>query len=201
MKRILPFFSYFFHPIFTAVFASLVYFILTPRYFVYEVIYLYIMQILVVTVLIPLACFYLLLMLQKIDSIMVPSVSQRKIPLILHILLLGMLILKSTTLDAIPELFYFYLGSMISSGVALLLVFFHKKASLHMLGMASLTVFSISCCLHFQSKEVVFIALLLFCNGLVASSRLLMKAHTANELILGYLTGLLPQLFLLFFWL
>ncbi|MGH2665890.1 hypothetical protein [Flavobacterium sp.] len=140
-------------------------------------------------------------MLQKIDSIMVPSVSQRKIPLLLHIVLLAMLILKSTSIDAIPELFYFYLGSIISSGLALLLVVFNRKASLHMLGMASLTVFSISCCLHFQAKEVVFIALLLLCNGLVASSRLFMKAHTTNELILGYLIGLFPQLFLLFFWL
>jgi membrane-associated phospholipid phosphatase len=140
-------------------------------------------------------------MLGKIDSMMVTKVAQRKTPLVLHIVLLTVLITKSITKDTFPELFYFFLGSIISSIVALILVYFHKKTSLHMLGMAALTVFCISCCIHFQVREVVFISLLLFCNGLVASSRLFMKAHSTKEVILGYLIGLFPQLLLLFFWL
>ena len=140
-------------------------------------------------------------MLGKIDSVMVTNVSQRKIPLIIHILLLSVLIVKSITRETIPELFYFFLGSIISSAIALLLVYFSKKVSLHMLGMASLTVFCIGSCMHFQVREVIIISTLLFCNGLVASSRLYMKAHTTKELVLGYLIGLFPQLLLLFFWL
>lgn len=201
MKKTLPFFSYFFHPLFTAVMAAVFYFLITNRYFPYEITYLYIIQILLVTVFIPLAIFYLLIISKKIESMMAPKVSERRIPLLLHILLLGILITQSVTKESIPELFYFFLGCMMSSFLALLLVFFQKKASLHMLGMASLTAFCISCSIHFQTKEVVFISLLLFCNGLVASSRLFMKAHSTNELIIGYLIGLFPQLFLLFFWL
>ncbi|MEO8234959.1 MAG: hypothetical protein ABI549_06045 [Flavobacterium sp.] len=109
--------------------------------------------------------------------------------------------MKSITKEVIPELFYFFLGSIISSVIALLLVYLKKKASLHMLGISSLTVFCISCCIHFQVREVLIISLLLLCNGLVASSRLYMKAHTTKELVLGYLIGLFPQLLLLFFWL
>lgn len=202
MKRILPFFSYLFHPIFISVLATVFYFfVTTDRYFVYETIYLYIIQVLLVTVFIPLSIFYLLIMLGKIDSVMVTNVSQRKIPLVIHIILLSILIIKSITKESIIELFYFFLGSIISSLIALMLAYFSKKISLHMLGMASLTVFCVSICIHFQVHEVIIISTLLFCNGLVASSRLYMKAHTTRELILGYLIGLFPQLLLLFFWL
>jgi hypothetical protein len=201
LKKILPFFSYFFHPLFIAVFATVFYFLMTNRYFAYEIIYLYIIQILLVTVFIPLAIFYLLVVSKKIESMMAPKVAERRIPLIMHIVLLTVLITQSVTKATIPELFYFFLGSMISSCMALILVFCRKKASLHMLGMASLTIFCIASCIHFQTREVLIITLLLFCNGLVASSRLFMKAHTANELVIGYVIGLLPQLFLLFLWL
>jgi hypothetical protein len=132
---------------------------------------------------------------------MVTHVSQRKIPLIIHILLLFVLILKSITLDNIPELYYFFVGSIMSSLIALILVFFRKKASLHMLGIGALTVFCISTSVYFHANDRVAIAVLLLCNGFVASSRLYMKAHTIKELVAGYVIGILPQLILLFFWL
>jgi membrane-associated phospholipid phosphatase len=202
VKKTLPFFSYLFHPIFISVFAALFYFfVITDRYFLYENVYLYVIQILLLTVFIPLAFFYLLIMLGKIDSIMISNVDQRKIPLFLQVVLLSVLIFKSITLDNLPELFYFYLGSIISSAFALILAFFNRKVSLHMMGIASLTIFCISASMHFQIKPIVFISLLLFCNGLVASSRLYMKAHSINEIIVGYLIGLIPQLLLLLFWL
>lgn len=201
MKKILPFFSYAFHPIFISVFAVLFFFITTTGYFNYETIYLYLIQTLIITVFIPLAIFYLLVTLNKIDSIMVTNVTQRKIPLVIQIALLGTLIFKSFTLDVSPELFYFFLGSIISSAIALVLVFFEKKVSLHMLGMASITAFCIASFIHFGIKNTYFIGALLFCNGCVASSRLVMKAHTTAELTLGYVIGLIPQLLLLFFWL
>jgi hypothetical protein len=38
-------------------------------------------------------------------------------------------------------------------------------------------------------------------NGVVASSRLEMKAHTPKELVIGFLLGIIPQLLLLHLWL
>jgi len=132
---------------------------------------------------------------------MVTDVAQRKIPLVIQTALFGTLIFKSFTEEVSTELYHFFLGSMISSTIALLLVFYKKKVSLHMLGMASLTVFCIGCFMHFGIKNVYFVSGLLLCNGLVASSRFEMKAHTLTELALGYVIGLIPQLVLLFFWL
>ena len=201
MKKTLPFFSYLFHPIFISVFATVFYFLVSERYFIYETIFLYIIQVLIVTVFIPLIFFYLLIIAKKIDSIMIDNVSQRKIPLFIQVILLSILISKTFTLEAIPELYYFFLGSIFSSVCALILVFFKQKISLHMLGISALTVFCIACSIHFQIRAVLFVSILLFCNGIVASSRLYLKAHSSQELISGYLIGMTPQVFLLYFWL
>ena len=201
MKKILSFFSYFFHPIFTAVFASLLYFTSCQKHFDYQIIYLYLLQILLLTVFIPLGFFYFLIAMGKIDSIMVTKVSQRKIPLVIHIVLLVVLIKKSITVENIPELYYFLLGCLVSSLMALVLVYFNIKSSLHMLGIAGLTIFYIGLNLHFNLQNYFGIVLILLCNGLVASSRLQMKAHNYKELFLGYLVGIIPQTFLLWYWL
>lgn len=201
MKKILPFFSYLFHPLFTGIFAALFYFYHCERHFEYQIVYLYLIQILLLTVFVPLGVFYLLISLGKIDSIMVSKVSERKIPLLIHILLLNVLIQFSITREQIPELYFFFLASIISSLIALVFIFFKIKSSLHMLGMATLTVFFIGLSVHFNQLNYVVIAILLLCNGIVATSRLYMKAHTYFELFLGYLIGLIPQVIFLWYWL
>jgi hypothetical protein len=197
LKKILPVFSYIFHPIFISVFAVLYYFLVTNGYYNYETVYLYVIQTLIITVFIPIACFYLLVTLKKIDSIMVTNVSQRKIPLFIQILLCIALIIKSFTPINLPELFFFFLASIFSSAIALTLAFYHKKISLHMLGMASLTVFCVFCSLKFGFKNITFLSTLIALNGFVASSRLTMKAHTKTELILGFIIGAIPQIIIL----
>lgn len=200
-KKVLPFFSYAFHPIFISVFAVLFYFIVSTDYYNYETIYLFLLQTLIITVFLPLAIFYLLVHLKKIDSVMVTNVKQRKIPLFLQLILIAFIIVKTFRLDNFPELFYFFLGNAISSFIAFILVFWKQKISLHMLAMASLTIFCICCSIHFGAKAYYFITILLLCNGLVATSRLYMKAHTMKEIVLGYCIGLFPQLAVLGMWL
>lgn len=202
MKKILPFFSYLFHPLFVPIFALVFYYALqTDRYFSYDEIYIHLIQVLVITVFIPLMVFYLLLINRRIDSIMVADVGQRKIPLFLHIVLLLLLLSKTTTKGSFPELYYFFLGSVVSSGFALLFTFFNKKVSLHMLGITSLSVFVISLSYHFNYHSLVLGTMILLCSGLVGSSRLVMKAHNPIELIMGTIIGISPQLYLLLFWL
>ena len=163
--------------------------------------YLFLIQIIIITILIPISLFYLLLTLGKIDSIMVPELSQRKFPLLIQILLLVILIQKSITIDRVYELFFFFIGAIISTFLALLLLFFNKKASLHMLGISSLTTFVIGLSIYNEVNLIYTISLLVLCNGFVASSRLVMRAHTLKELIIGFLCGVIPQLILFKFWL
>ncbi len=131
---------------------------------------------------------------------MLAELSQRKIPLFLQCILFYILISKSITIDAIPEMFFFFGGAMISSFLALVLIFFRIKASLHMLGMSALTAFVIGLSFHNETNVLLIIVGLVALNGLVASSRLEMKAHTASELAIGFFCGIVPQIALYYCW-
>lgn len=201
MKKFLAIFSYALHPIFISVYAVLLYFFLTDRYHSYQELFLIMVQIIILTILIPISIFYFLMTLGKADSIMIKQISQRKIPLFVNALLLYILITQSIRVEIIPELYYFFFGALASTILTFLLIFTNLKASIHMVGISALTVFIIGFSLHTQINHIYLVAIFLIITGLVASSRLSMKAHDSKELIAGFLVGILPQISLLYFWL
>jgi len=201
LKKILPLFSYLLHPLFIPLYGTLVYLFFSENYFENVQKYLMLIQIVLITILIPMLFIYLLKIIGKVDSIMVSDISQRKMPLMIQFFLMALLILKSITIDRVPELFFFFFGGMVSTFMALLLLFLRTKASIHMIGIGALTVFVIGLSIHNYSNMLVPISFLLLLNGVVASSRLAMKAHTAIELFIGFLLGWMPQLLLFYFWL
>lgn len=70
-----------------------------------------------------------------------------------------------------------------------------------MMGISALTIFVLGLSMHFQTPNVFAIAFLTVMNGFVASSRLVMKAHTSRELNIGLLIGIVPQILFLYLWL
>ncbi len=132
---------------------------------------------------------------------MIPLLSERKIPLLIQSFLLILLVRKSITLERYPELHFFLLGALLSTLLAMMLLFVKTKASLHMMGVSALTVFVFGLSLHYQTQNMFAITFLTITNGFVASSRLFMKAHTFKELIIGFLLGCIPQILLLYLWL
>ena len=201
MRKILPLFSYLFHPVFIPVLGTLAYFFWGKNYFEPAQQILIVLQIVIITILIPMAFIYLLKTLGKIDSIMIADLSQRKIPLVIQIVLMVVLLRQSITIDRIPELFFFFAGGILSALLTLILLFAKVKASLHMMGISALTVFTIALSLYNQVNLINVVAILLLANGLVAASRLEMKAHTGTELVIGFFFGITPQLLLLYCWL
>ena len=167
----------------------------------YQEVYLVIIQIVIITIFIPVTVYYLLLSLGRVDSIMLAHKNQRRLPLLFHAILLLILIRKSITIDYFPILYFFFLASFISTFWAFVFLFTRFKVSLHQLAIASFTVFAIGISLHYNVRMVGIVVPLILCNGIVASSRLEMKAHTSTELILGGLIGAIPQIGLMYFWL
>lgn len=201
MKRLLPTFSYIFHPLFIPVYVTLFYFFITKNFFYNHEIYLVFIQVLILTILLPISLFYLLRSLGLIRSKMMLDKKERKLPLAFYAVLLVVLLKQSFSEMVIPELYYYFVGSLISTLTALGLLLFNHKASLHMLGITSLTVFIISISAYYHIRFLNLIAFLIVCCGLVASSRLQAKAHTNSELVLGILLGIVPQVGLWFLWL
>jgi hypothetical protein len=201
MKKLLPFASYLFHPLFISLYAALIYFAATKNFYVSSEIFLYLIQIVIITILIPITLFFLLLSLGKIDSIMVEDLGQRRIPLLINASLLLLLIHKSITISNLPQLYFFFLGGAISTIIALIAIYLQTKISLHMIGITSLTSFIFGMSIHTQTNLTYTFAFFVVSIGWVASSRLVLKAHTIKELSLGFITGLVPQLILWRFWL
>lgn len=201
LKKILPVFSYLFHPIFIPVYTALFYFFCYDSYYTNSEKYLALFQIVIVTIVLPILIFFLLRTTGQVNSIMIADISQRKIPLVIQCFLTILLIRKSITIYHFPELYFFFLAGLLSTIIALILLFFKIKASLHMIAVSALTVFVIGLSIHNQTRNIDMIAFLVLMNGFVASSRLEMKAHTPKELVIGFVLGVFPQLFLLSFWL
>jgi hypothetical protein len=201
LKKILSLFSYVFHPVFIPVYATLFYLFSNNSYFLNQEKYFVLVQVLIITVLIPILFFFLLRATGKIGSIMAPLLSERKIPLLIQCFLIILLVRKGITVERYPELHFFLLGALFSTLFALLLLFVKTKASLHMMGISALTVFVFGLSVHYQSQNIFAITFLTIMNGFVASSRLVMKAHTSMELIIGVLLGSIPQILLLYLWL
>lgn len=182
-------------------YAALYFFFLNDSYFSNPEKYFAIIQIGVVTIALPVLFFFVLRSFGQIDSMMVADVSQRKIPLVILCFLIILLVRKSITFERFPELHFFFLGGLVSTMLALILSFFKTKASLHLMTISGLTLFIIGLSIHNQTQSTNMIAFLVLMNGVVASSRLEMKAHTVKELIIGLSIGIIPQLFLFRFWL
>lgn len=201
MEKFIRLFSYLFYPMFIPSYATLFYFLLAGKYFTNNELYLIFIQVLILTILLPVSIFYLLRSLGMVSSRMLSDKKERKLPLAINCLLLLMLTEYSFKEFHVKELYFYFLGLLISFSGALIMILRHVKASLHMMGIASLTAFAISLSMYYHVRLVVVIAFLIMCCGYVAASRLQAKAHTPAELIIGTFLGIVPQVALWYAWL
>lgn len=201
LKRILPLFSYLFHPIFISMYAALFYFFYKGEAFSeQEKIYI-LFQIALVTFVVPVLFFLFLRSTGNVKSVMLPEIAQRRIPLLLQCFLFILLAKRSVLLFRYPELHFFFLGGLFSAILALIISIFKIKASLHMMAMSGLTVFIIGLNMHLELYNPFWVAFLMLITGVVGSSRLEMNAHTYKELLIGLILGGLPQLLFMYLWL
>jgi hypothetical protein len=202
LVKVLPAFSYIFHPIFVSLYGTLFYFLIDQN-FTYELttIYLTLIQVSILTLFLPLALFFLLVSVGIVKSFTEATIKERRLPIAIQALLLFILLKFSVSLDYIPELYFYFLGGLISALLALLATLIKHKASLHMIGISALTTFIYFLCVHFELPFVNTLALSIVCMGLVGSSRLYMKSHTPIELVTGCIIGITPQLLLWVVWL
>lgn len=201
MKRFLTFFSYAFHPLFTPSYASALYFALTRHFFYIAEIYLVFVQVFIVTVLLPVSIFFFLRSLGLMKSSVAIENKERRLPLAFYALLLFVLIKHSFSVTVITELYYFFVGILISALAGLLLILFRQKGSLHVMGVSAFTTYCFSLAAYYEVNLLPVIAFMVFATGAVASSRIYSGQHSLSEVTLGALLGILPQVVLWPVWL
>lgn len=201
MRLFLNIISYVFNPLFVPVGGTVIYFLVTPKYSSLEIQSGNILPIFILTVIIPIILFLILKNLGIISSIFLPTLQERKYPLYISCVILLMILYKVIPNNYVHELFYFFTGLLTASGAALILLFFKFKTSIHLLGMGSILMFMVGLSIHFETNITLAISIFTVLTGLVATSRLYLKAHNKAELLIGFLVGSCSQLIVLKYWL
>jgi hypothetical protein len=127
LKKILPIFSYVFHPIFIPTIAAMLYLWYSGETFKYPEKLFILFHVVLLTVCIPILGYFILKVSGQIDSVMVSKIEQRKIPVLLHCFLIIILVKNTVGIDRYPEFHFFLIGGLFSSLMALLLLFINIK--------------------------------------------------------------------------
>ncbi|WP_299885016.1 hypothetical protein [uncultured Lacinutrix sp.] len=193
--------SFIFHPIIMPVLGTLFYFSKSPRYIPDEIIGAKLVSLSILTILLPILIYFLLKTLGKTHSIYLKTPKERIIPLVINSIIILLILLRVLPSNQIIELYYFFIGILISTLICLVLAIFKFKASIHMIAISGLFMFAVGISLHFGKNINGSLALIALIAGAIATSRLHLKAHTSVELVFGVFIGLLPQLLVFSYWL
>jgi len=193
--------SILFHPILMPVFSVVFYFSKSPRYIPPQIIQANIISIIILTIILPILLFYLLKTLKKVNSIYLETTEERIIPLVVNCFVLLLIVRKVFPQNDILELYFFFIGALITSLSCLILSTLKFKVSIHIAAISGILMFFIALSIHFSININGTLALLAIIIGAVATSRLHLKAHNYKELIVGFFIGFVPQLITLSYWL
>lgn len=131
---------------------------------------------------------------------MMEKVSERRLPYLIAVSLNLYITLYVFKENTELELHCFFAGISFTSISFLILSYLNYKASLHSAAISGLSMFIIALSLHLQLNIVLLIGFLILANGLVATSRLHLKAHNTLELLIGFIIGLAPQFIIMSYW-
>ncbi|MBB5266938.1 hypothetical protein [Algibacter amylolyticus] len=201
MDRLLKSISYIFHPLVMPLFGVVYYFSISPRYFPEEIIQAKFVALFILTIILPLLLYLILKLIGIVNTVNLETTKERIYPLLLNSVVVIIVLKKILTPSQSPELYFFFVGILISNIACLLLAVMKFKASIHMIAITGVFMFFIALSIHFSinlNDTLIFMAV---STGAVATSRLHLKAHSYIELIIGSFIGLIPQLILVTYWL
>lgn len=200
MKPFLRLASFIFHPLWMPFLGSLFFFILTPKFYSASVMKANLLIIFILTIFIPFIFFYILKTTGIVQTLRLDSSKERRLPLLFFCVISSLVFNFVLNQFYYAELYYFFAGILLSVLICFIFSFVKIKISLHVLGITSLCIFLVQLSLFYQSNMVVLIALLFFCIGWTASSRLQTKEHTDWEVLLGLVIGIFSQVIFTQFW-
>lgn len=196
MKWLLKAWSYLVNPVFIPSVVSLWYFNYADM-LIDEHAQLKMYLIFILTAAIPLLFYLVLKVLNIVSSIHLDTPKERILPLIIYSILLLIVLRGSFTDGYHVPLYYFFLGVLVATIIAIVLSFARYKLSLHMMAMGGVLGFVVSISILLALPLIYLIIGLSIAVGLTASSRLYMKAHVGHELIFGFVVGVVCQLAML----
>lgn len=185
------------HPIVVPTLGVILYFILIPHSLIKKQQLVMLALVFGFTYILPVIILLILKMLGLINNFQLHSIKERKIPLFLMIIVfyfLGKSLLEISLIRDFAILFY---GTSLSLTILYFLFTIKLKVSIHLLSMGSALGFFLILIQKYDISLIPIIMIMLLLSGLLASSRLHLRAHTPGEVYTGFFLGLFSQ-FLVF---
>jgi len=193
--------SYIFHPLLFSFFGTFLFLFLSPKHFIKQQEYIILLVIFVSTYILPIFLLALLKKMNLINSYHLETIEERKFPVIFFIVLSFMIGKMLLNIQIIDLLAYSFFGVTAGLLITYLLFGLKIKTSLHTLGLGGIIGFVIVMSFEYQLNFNYIIAILFIISGLVAVSRLKLKAHQPKEVYIGFLIGMITQLLSFHFYL
>tara|TARA_R110002074_G_scaffold50808_1_gene128762 strand:+ start:5243 stop:5848 length:606 start_codon:yes stop_codon:yes gene_type:complete len=201
MDKLLKSISYIFHPLIMPLLGVIFYFSKSPRFIPIEIVQAKLISLFILTVILPILLYLLLKTVGIVHTINLKTTKERIYPLILNGIVILIVLQRILTPTQAIELYFFFVGILISNMTCLLLAIMKFKASIHMIAISGVFMFFVALSIHFSININGTLALTAIIVGAIATSRLHLKAHTYIELIIGVFIGFMPQLILVNYWL
>ena len=149
------------------------------------------------TYIVPILLLFFLKNFGFIKNFQVSTIKERRIPIIFMILILYFLGNTIIQIPMIRNLGILFYGTSLSLISIYVLFSVKLKSSLHLVSMGNMFGFFLIMTNIYNLSILYIILLLIFLSGILASSRLYLKAHTPLELLIGFFLGFVCQ-FILF---
>jgi len=188
------FISYVFHPLLLSFIGTFFYLFLSPKHIIKQQEYIILIVVFISTYILPIFFLALLKKMNLIKSYQLESIDERKFPILFFILLsfmIGKILLNIQIVDLLAFSFF---GVALALCTTYLLFSLNTKTSLHTLGIGGIIGFVIVMSYEYQLNFNLIIAILIMLGGLIAVSRLMLKAHKPKEVYIGFLLVIASQL-------
>ena len=185
------------HPIVLPTLGVFLYFVFVSQSFEKKLQLIVLGLVFALTYVVPVLLLLFLKSFGFIKDFQVSTIKERRIPVIFMIFLLyflGNTILQIPTIRNLGILFY---GTSLSLTCIYILFSVKLKSSLHLVSMGNMIGFFLIMTNINSLSMLPIILLLILLSGILASSRLYLKAHTPVELLIGFSLGIVCQ-FILF---
>ena len=199
MKYVAKIASYLFHPLFVPTIMTVCFYLLNADFFIPLERHIATGQAFLMTCLLPVCIYFFLKSLGLLkSSLMIDNVKERSVPLFLNVIIVNVLIFKIWQEVSNEALKVFFIAYGISFSILFFSVLFKRKYSVHVASLCCAIPLFVNQTVSYTLSPFYTLPILLLLIGIVASSRLYLRAHTNVEIILGGLIGFVPS-FILFY--
>jgi hypothetical protein len=181
------------HPVFIPLYTVVLYFYLSPRYFLPQNIYSLFSYLLIVSIIIPLLFLLMLRLIRIVESIKLKTARERLFFSVIMTSVYFIIFNKLIDYHDYIELYSFFFGIFLS--LAMLAVFNYQKIkpSIHAVAVSGMLTFFIMWSYYSRVNILNVLSAFIMLGAFAIAARLYLQAHSFREIVMGLMIGVLMQ--------